>query len=162
MEYIDTSITVRVPVSTAYNQWTQFEEFPKFMEGVKEVRQLDDTHLHWVAEVAGKHKEWDVEITEQVPDRRIAWQSTEGIDNAGVVEFRPVGAEETELLVHIAYEPEGALEQIGGALQVPNRRVQGDLERFKEFIESRGAETGAWRGEVRGTIPTDRSTGPRH
>lgn len=156
MEYIDTSITVRVPVHTAYNQWTQFEEFPSFMDGVKEIRQLDDTHLHWVAEIAGKRKEWDVEITEQLPDQRIAWRSVEGIGNSGVVEFRPLESGETEVLLHIGYEPEGALEQIGGALQVPNRRVQADLERFKRFIESRGTETGAWRGEVHGSTSDER------
>jgi uncharacterized membrane protein len=159
MEYIDTSITVRVPVHTAYNQWTQFEEFPRFMDGVKEIHQLDDTHLHWVAEIGGKRKEWDVEITEQLPDQRIAWRSVEGIDNSGVVEFRPLDSGETEVLVHIGYEPEGALEQIGGALQVPNRRVQADLERFKRFVESRGAETGAWRGEVHGGSSDERSAG---
>jgi uncharacterized membrane protein len=160
MEYIDTSITVRVPVHTAYNQWTQFEEFPEFMEGVEEVRQLDDTHVHWVAEVGGKRKEWDAEITEQVPDERIAWRSVEGIGNSGVVEFRPLGADETEVLVHIGYEPEGALEQFGGALQIPDRRVQADLERFKRFIESRGTETGAWRDEVHGGS-VDGSSGSR-
>jgi uncharacterized membrane protein len=161
MEYIDTSITVRVPVRTAYNQWTQFEEFPQFMEGVQEVRQLDDTHVHWVAQIGGKRKEWDAEITEQLPDERIAWRSVDGIGNSGVVEFRPIGPEETELLLHISYEPEGALEQFGGALQIPNRRVQGDLERFKSFIESRGSETGAWRAAVHDGSVED-SAGPFH
>jgi len=147
---IESSINVQVPVRTAYNQWTQFEEFPRFMEGVKEVRQLDDQHVHWVAEIAGKEKEWDAEITEQIPDQRVAWRSVGGAPNAGVVEFRPLGAEETEVRVRMEYEPEGAVETIGTALQAADVRVKGDLRRFKEFIESRGAETGAWRGEIGG------------
>jgi uncharacterized membrane protein len=147
---IESSINVRVPVRTAYNQWTQFEDFPKFMEGVKEVRQLDDQHVHWVAEIAGKQKEWDAEITEQIPDQRVAWRSVEGAPNAGVVEFRSVGADETEVRVRMDYEPEGVVENVGSALQAADVRVKGDLSRFKKFIESRGAETGAWRGEIRG------------
>ncbi len=149
-KFIEKSINVNVPVRTAYNQWTQFEEFPKFMEGVEDIRQLDDTHLHWVASIAGKKKEWEAEITEQSPDRRIAWRSTSGAGNSGVVEFRPLGPNETEVSVRMGYEPEGALEKVGGAMNAPDMRVQGDLKRFKEFIESRGAESGAWRGEVRG------------
>jgi uncharacterized membrane protein len=156
--YIEKSIKVHVPVRTAYNQWTQFEEFPQFMEGVQEVRQLDDTHLHWVAQIAGKHKEWDAEITEQTPDQRIAWRSVGGTGNSGVVEFRPAGAEDTEVFVRMEYQPEGAIEKIGDALHAPDRRVQGDLDRFKEFVESRGRETGAWRGEVHGGNRTDASS----
>jgi uncharacterized membrane protein len=150
MNYIEKSIRVAVPVKTAYNQWTQFEEFPRFMDGVEEIRQLDDTHLHWVANIAGKRKEWDAEITEQTPDQRIAWRSVGGTPNSGVVEFRPAGAGETEVRVRMGYEPESVLEKAGDAIGAPDRRVQGDLERFKDFIESRGRETGAWRGEVRG------------
>lgn len=149
-KFIEKSINVNVPVRTAYNQWTQFEEFPQFMEGVEEIQQLDDTHLHWVAEVAGKRKEWDAEITEQSPDRRIAWRSTSGAVNSGVVEFRPVSENETEVSVRMGFEPEGAIEKAGSAMHAPDMRVQGDLERFKEFIESRGRESGAWRGEVHG------------
>jgi uncharacterized membrane protein len=145
---VESSIKVKVPVRTAYNQWTQFEEFPRFMEGVKEIRQLDDQHVHWVAEVAGKEKEWDAEITEQIPDQRIAWRSVSGVRNVGVVEFRPVGSDETEVRVRMEYEPEGALESIGSALHATDARVKGDLKRFKEFIESRGTESGAWRGEI--------------
>lgn len=156
---IESSTTVHVPVSTAYNQWTQFEEFPRFMEGVKEVRQLDDRHVHWVAEIGGKQKEWDAEITEQVPDQRIAWRSVSGAQNAGVVEFRPVAADETEVRVRMEFEPEGAAENLGTILQAADLRVKGDLRRFKDFIESRGAETGAWRGEIQEGPRT--STRPR-
>ncbi|HEX7114178.1 MAG TPA: SRPBCC family protein [Steroidobacter sp.] len=147
-KHIEKSINVQVPVSTAYNQWTQFEEFPLFMEGVKEVQQLDDERVHWVAEIGGKQREWDAQITEQVPDRRIAWQSLDGARNAGVVEFRPVGENETEVRVRMEYEPEGMAENLGAFFQAADMRVKGDLERFKEFIESRGGETGEWRGEV--------------
>ena len=154
---IEQSIKVDVPVRTAYNQWTQFEDFPRFMEGVKEIRQLDDQHVHWVAEVAGKEKEWDAEITEQIPDKRVAWRSVGGVLNAGVVEFTPLGADETEVRVRMEYEPEGAVESIGSALHATDARVKGDLRRFKEFIEARGGETGSWRGEIRG----GRSGAPR-
>lgn len=149
MASIEKSIEVNVPVHTAYNQWTQFEEFPRFMEGVREVRQLDDTHLHWRAEIAGKDAEWDCVITEQIPDERIAWTNTSGAKNAGVVTFHHIEPQKTKLMLQLDYEPEGAAENIGSALGMVGRRVEGDLERFKEFIESRGAETGAWRGEVR-------------
>lgn len=153
---IEKSITVRVPVHTAYDQWTQFEEFPRFMEGIKNVRQLDDTHVHWVAEVAGKQKEWDAEITEQTPDRRIAWRSVSGTGNSGAVEFTPISQDETKVQVSMQIEPDSTLEKIGNALHAPDRRVQGDLERFKDFIESRGQESGAWRGEVHGGTRTDK------
>jgi uncharacterized membrane protein len=142
------SIEVNVPVRTAYNQWTQFEEFPQFMEGVKKVTQKDDTHLHWVAEVAGDEKEWEAEITEQHPDERVAWRNTEGARNAGVVTFHRIDENVTRVTVQMDYEPEGIMESAGDAIGMLDRRVQGDLERFKEFIEGRGVETGAWRGEV--------------
>lgn len=156
-KFIEKSINVNVPVRTAYNQWTQFEEFPRFMEGVKEIRQLDDQRVHWVAEIGGKQKEWDAEITEQIPDQRISWRSVDGAPNAGLVEFRPVGADETEVRVRMEYEPEGAVEKIGSALHAADARVKGDLKRFKEFVESRGTESGAWRGEIQGGTQT-----PRH
>jgi len=159
-KYIEKSINVRVPVHMAYNQWTQFEEFPRFMEGVKEVRQLDDQHLHWTAEVAGKEKEWDAEITEQIPDERVAWRSIDGAPNAGVVEFRPLGPEETQVRVRMDYQPEGTVENIGSLLKAADSRVAGDLSRFKEFIESRGAETGAWRGEIHGGSTRDNARTP--
>lgn len=142
------SIDVEVPVSTAYNQWSQFEEFPKFMEGVKSVTQKDDTHLHWIAEVAGKEKEWDAEITEQHPDERVAWHATSGAENAGVVTFHRLDEHMTRVTLQLDVEPDGPLESVGTALGFLQRRVKGDLERFKEFIEARGRETGAWRGEV--------------
>ncbi|TCS34673.1 polyketide cyclase/dehydrase/lipid transport protein [Paucimonas lemoignei] len=148
METVEKSCEVNVPVNTAYNQWTQFEDFPKFMEGVKEVRQLDDTHLHWHAEIAGKDKEWDAQITEQIPDKRIAWRSTSGAPNGGVVTFHRIDDNTTRIMLQMDYEPEGVVENVGNAMGVFTRRVEGDLERFKEFIESRGQETGAWRGQV--------------
>jgi uncharacterized membrane protein len=151
MSTIVESIDVHVPVRTAYNQWTQFEEFPKFMEGVERVQQLDDTRLHWVAKVAGKTKEWDAEITEQTPDQRVAWTATSGAENGGVVTFHRIDDDTTRVTVQMDVEPEGAIESVGDAAGVPDRRVKGDLERFKEFIESRGRETGAWRGEVKQT-----------
>jgi uncharacterized membrane protein len=148
MDTVEKSIEVNVPIHTAYNQWTQFEDFPKFMDGVKEVRQLDDTHLHWHAEIFGKDKEWDAEITEQIPDQRIAWRSTSGAPNAGVVTFQKLSDDRTRITLRMDYEPEGVIENVGDFLGIFSRRVEGDLERFKEFIESRGQETGAWRGKV--------------
>ena len=148
MERIEKSIEVGCPVRTVYNQWTQFEDFPKFMEGVEEVTQIDDTHLHWCAEIGGVDKEWDAVITEQIPDERIAWQSTSGAVNAGIVTFSEISDSSTLVTVQMQYEPEGAVENVGDALGVLSRRVEGDLERFKEFLDSRGRETGAWRGSV--------------
>jgi uncharacterized membrane protein len=148
MSTIEQSIDVAVPVRTAYNQWTQFEEFPRFMEGVEEVRQLDDTHLHWRTKVGGREKEFDAEITEQRPDERIAWNATQGTDQAGVVTFHRVDDGRTRIMLQLEAEPEGAVEKAGDVLGVLKRRVKGDLERFKEMIEGRGSETGAWRGEV--------------
>ncbi|HEX2141481.1 MAG TPA: SRPBCC family protein [Candidatus Limnocylindria bacterium] len=150
MSTVEKSIDVNVPLRTAYNQWTQFEEFPRFMEGVKSVRQLDDTHLHWIAEVGGQDKEWDAEITEQEPDQRIAWTSTTGARNAGVVTFHRIDDDTTRVTLQMDVEPEGVMESAGDALGVLDGRVEGDMERFKEFIEERGAPTGAWRGEVQG------------
>jgi uncharacterized membrane protein len=151
MSTIVQSIDVRVPVRTAYNQWTQFEDFPRFMEGVEKVEQLDDTRLHWVAKVAGKQKEWDAEITEQTPDQRVAWTATSGAPNGGVVTFHRLDDSTTRVTVQMEVEPEGPVEAVGAAAGMPDRRVKGDLDRFKEFIESRGSETGAWRGEVNQT-----------
>jgi uncharacterized membrane protein len=148
MSNIEQSIDVDVPVRTAYDQWTQFEEFPKFMEGVEEIRQVDDTHLHWRTKIAGKVKEFDAVITEQTPDQRIAWTSEDGPEHAGVVTFHRLGEGQTRVMVQMDYEPQGAAEKVGDALGLVKRRVKGDLERFKEFIEGRGSETGAWRGEV--------------
>jgi len=141
-------MVVDVPVRTAYNQWTQFEEFPRFMEGVEEVRQLDDRRLYWRADVGGRVQEWEAEIREQVPDEKIVWNSTVGEDNAGWVSFEPVNDAQTRVHLEMSYQPEGILENVGDALGFFERRVSGDLERFKEFIEGRGSETGAWRGEL--------------
>jgi uncharacterized membrane protein len=149
MGKVEKSIDVNVPVRTAYNQWTQFEEFPRFMEGVHEVRQLDDTHLRWRATIAGKDKEWDAVITEQIPDERVAWRNTSGAENAGVVTFHRLSPNTTRIMLQIEYDPEGPVENLGDAMGFVQRRMEGDLERFKDFIEGRGVETGAWRGEVR-------------
>jgi uncharacterized membrane protein len=148
MAKIDKKIEVNVPLSAAYNQWTQFEEFPRFMEGVQQVEQLSDERLHWVADIAGEKKEWYARITRQVPDEVLAWESEGGAMNDGTVIFKPLDAGKTEIELHLNYDPEGFKEQVGGALGVVSRRVSGDLERFKEFIETRGVETGAWRDEI--------------
>jgi uncharacterized membrane protein len=148
MSTIEQSVEVAVPVRTAYNQWTQFEEFPRFMEGVEKIIQLDDKRLHWVAEVGGKHKEWDAEITEQKPDERVAWRSTDGPWNAGVVTFHYLDENRCRVMLQMEAEPDTLVERFGDALGVLERRVKGDMKRFKEFIESRDAETGAWRGEI--------------
>jgi len=148
MSNIEQSIDVNVPVHTTYNQWTQFEEFPRFMEGVEEIRQLDDTRLHWRTNVGGKEKEWDAVITEQIPDQRIAWKNTTGAKNAGVVTFHHISDKTTRVMLQLEYDPEGIVENVGDAIGVVSSRVRGDLERFKEFIEARGSETGAWRGKV--------------
>ena len=148
MPTIEKHIDVDVPVTVAYNQWTQFEEFPRFMDGVKSVKQLDEKRLHWVASIAGKDEEWDAEITEQTPDQRVAWTNTTGARNAGVVTFHTLDDNKTRVMLQMDYEPEGLVESIGDKLGFVTRRVEGDLERFKAFIEDRGRETGAWRGEI--------------
>jgi uncharacterized membrane protein len=150
---IEQSIDVDVPVRTAYNQWTQFEDFPRFMEGVDQVHQLSDTRLHWVAKIAGAEREWDAEITEQTPDQRIAWKATSGAQNNGVVTLHRIGDSQTRVMLQLEFDPEGFVEKAGDALGFVRSRTHGDLERFKEFIESEGRETGAWRGEV-GQDPT--------
>src|SRR5690348_1097617 len=148
MASVEKSIEVAVPVHTAYNQWTQFEEFPRFMEGVKDVKQLDDAHLRWHAEIGGKDETWEAEITSQVPDQRIAWRSINGAENAGTVTFHPVSNGTTRVDLRLEYEPHGIAENIGTATGAVSSKVEADLKRFKEFIESRGNETGAWRGHI--------------
>jgi len=148
MSHIEQSVDVNVSVHPVYNQWTQFEEFPRFMEGIEEIRQLDDKRLHWRANVGGKEKEWDAVITEQIPDQRIAWKNTTGAKNAGVVTFHHISDKTTRVMLQLEYDPEGIVENVGDAIGVVSSRVRGDLKRFKEFIEERGAETGAWRGKV--------------
>ncbi|MGH8718080.1 MAG: SRPBCC family protein, partial [Burkholderiales bacterium] len=146
MKTVQKSIEVKCPVRSVYNQWTQFEDFPRFMDGVREVKQIDDTHLRWRAEIGGKEELWEAEITEQIPDKRIAWRSTSGAKNAGTVTFRGVSDKKTEVTVKFDYEPEGAVEKVGSAVGVVSRRVKSDLKRFKAFIEALGSETGEWRG----------------
>ena len=150
MAEVTKSIEVNVPVRAAYDQWTQFESFPEFMEGVKQVQQLDATHLHWVADVNGKTQEWDAVITDQVPDQVVAWSSQSGQENSGRVTFESLGADKTRVTVQLGWEPQGIVEKAGSALGFDDRQVQQDLENFKKFIEERGAPTGAWRGEVQG------------
>jgi len=161
MSKIEKSIEVNAPLRTVYNQWTQFEDFPRFMEGVEAVQQLDDIHLHWRASIGGKTVEWDAEIFEQVPDQRISWRSTTGKQNAGTVRFQPLSENRTKVTLTMTYDPEGIIENIGDAIGILERRVEGDLKRFKEFIERRGAETGQWRGEVhQGQSTSSDSTQP--
>jgi uncharacterized membrane protein len=145
---IEEEIEVAVPVSTAYNQWTQFEEFPRFMDGVEEVRQLDDTLLHWAANVAGKRAEWDAQIIEQEPGRRITWESTDGKHTRGTVSFEEAGAGRSRIQLRMSYTPEGVTEMVGSAVGLDNRRIRGDLQRFRGLIEDQRVEAGAWRGEV--------------
>jgi uncharacterized membrane protein len=148
MANIEKSIDVDVPVRTAYDQWTQFEEFPRFMEGVKSVEQQGDRHLQWRAEIGGRTLSWRAEITEQHPDERIAWRSLDGARNAGVVTFHRLSDAKTRVMLQLDYEPEGVVENVGDWLGATSARVEGDLRRFKEFIEARGRETGAWRGTI--------------
>jgi uncharacterized membrane protein len=145
---ITESIEVNVPVRTAYNQWTQFEDFPQFMKSVHEIRQLDDKRLHWKANVAGEEKEWDAEITEQIPDKRIAWRSITGVPNAGVVTFHKISDSVSRVTLQMDYQPEGMLETIGDALGAVRMEARSNLANFKELLEKRGTETGAWRGKI--------------
>jgi carbon monoxide dehydrogenase subunit G len=146
--HVERSIEVAVPVRTAYDQWTRFEEFPRFMSGVEEVRQVGDALTHWVAHIAGIRREWDAEIIEQVPDQKVAWAATTGATNAGTVFFDDVGAARTRVRLTLEFEPEGVLERIGDVLDVVDRQAVADLDRFKEFIEGRGSATGGWRGTI--------------
>ena len=144
------SVDVKAPVSVVYNQWTRFEEFPKFMEGVEEVKQISDKKLHWRAQVGPQVKEWEADIIAQVPDQRVEWKNVTGAHNAGVVDFLPNEDGTTKVTTIIAYEPETWLESVGDVLGFMGRRVQGDLDRFKEYVESKGAADGGWRGEIHG------------
>jgi uncharacterized membrane protein len=148
METIKETIDVNVPVGTAYNQWTQFEQFPKFMEGVESVTQIDDTHLGWAANIGGVRREWQAEIVEQVPDQKIAWRATSGDGPNGRVSFEQLGADSTLVTVEMSYEPGGVMEQLGAKVGLDSRQVDADLKRFKQLVETTAAETGAWRGEV--------------
>jgi len=148
MAHVEQSIEVNVPVSVAYNQWTQFESFPQFMDGVKRVMQTDDTHLVWTAEIGGEERTWTAEITRQEPDHVIAWRSVEGKQNDGQVVFDPISVDSCRVTAEFDIDTEGFKETLGDALGFIDRRVKGDLEEFKEFVESRGSSTGAWRGRV--------------
>ncbi len=150
---VEKSVLVNVPVSTAYNQWTQFEDFPQFMNGIKSVTQLGDNRLQWVAEIAGVRRQWQARILEQVPDHKVAWAATEGATNAGAVTFQDVGGGQTSVHLSLEYEPEGLVEKAGDKLNVVESQAEGDLDRFKAFIESEGYATGAWRGSVGEGMP---------
>ncbi|MFF1251843.1 SRPBCC family protein [Pseudarthrobacter sp. NPDC058329] len=149
---VEKRIVVDVPVSTAYNQWTQFEDFPHFMSGVESVTQLSADRLKWVAHIAGVHRHWEAKILEQVPDRKVAWASTEGATNAGTVEFRDLGGNRTELALTLEYQPAGVVEKLGDLLHVVGRQADHDLKKFKEFIEHEGHSTGAWREAIPGSM----------
>ena len=150
LSFVQDSIEVDVPISTAYNQWTQFEDFPNFMKDVEEVRQVDDTHLHWRASSGGKPVEWDSEITTQIPDRRISWRSTSGPPNSGAVTFDRVADNRTRITLRMSYRAPGLVEKVGDALGAVRMELSGNLHRFADFIQSRQRETGAWRGTVTG------------
>src|SRR5262245_20661227 len=156
MAEMEKSIIVDAPRREVYNQWTQFEEFPRFMDGVVEVRQIDDKRLYWRANVGGTEREWHAEITDQTPDQRIAWKSLTGAEHGGAVLFRPVSDQRTEITMRMQYNPDGFTENVGDALGFVGRRVQGDLERFCDFMEERGRATGGWRGELHGQQVTPR------
>ncbi len=151
MATVEKSIEIEKPLRAVYDQWTQFEEFPRFMEGVEEVVQLDDKTLHWRAKVGGRTEEWDAEIVQQMPDQSIAWRHTRGAINSGVVTFTPLEGDRCRVTLAMEYDPKGVVEKVGDLLGFVTRRVEGDLERFKRFVEERGVETGGWRGEVRPT-----------
>lgn len=158
MATIEKSIDVDVPVSVAYGQWTQFEQFPQFMDGIVEVRQIDDSHVRWVADVRGERKEWDAEIVEQKPDRVIAWRSVGGLQNSGRVEFEPTDSG-TRVSVEMEYEPEGVKETVGAMIGMDGSQVEGDLERFRDLVEGRETPTGEWRGSVQsGEVVEDDSS----
>lgn len=151
---VEKTVVVNVPVFTAYNQWTQFEDFPQFMGGITSVTQLGDDRLEWVAEIAGVRRRWEARVLEQVPDRKVSWAATEGATNAGEVTFEQVGPGQTSVHLSLEYEPEGLVEQVGDKLNVVENQAEGDLDRFKAFIESEGYATGAWRGSVAGRSGT--------
>ncbi|TDU71338.1 polyketide cyclase/dehydrase/lipid transport protein [Prosthecobacter fusiformis] len=148
METIEKSIEVEQPIRSVYNQWTQFESFPLFMEGVKSVRQVTDKRLQWHVEIAGITKIWEADIVEQIPDSRIAWHSTSGAVNNGQVLFESLAPDRTLVTLILNYETEGALEKVGDALGLVSLRIQGDLRRFKDTIEKRTTPAQGWRGEI--------------
>ncbi|KGH46059.1 MULTISPECIES: SRPBCC family protein [Modestobacter] len=149
MANVEKSIDVDVPIRQVYDQWTQFETFPEFMNGVERITQLDERRTHWVTKIGGVEREFDAEITEQHPDERVAWKSTDGdTPHAGVVTFHKISDTTTRVMVQLDWEPQGVVEKVGAAVGVDDRQITADVKKFKEFIESRGTETGAWRGDV--------------
>ena len=150
MNTIEQSIDVEAPITAVYDRWTQFETFPEFMEGIEAIRQLDDRRLHWTAEIGGTRHEWDAEITEQHPEERVAWRNVDGKDNAGVVTFHKLGDDRSRIMVQLDFVPEGIKEKLGDKLGAPDRRVKGDLERFKDYVEGTGGDGQGWRGEIHG------------
>jgi ribosome-associated toxin RatA of RatAB toxin-antitoxin module len=154
MTRVEHRVLVNVPVSVAYNQWTQFEDFPHFMGGITKVTQLSDDRLEWVAELAGVRRQWEAKILEQIPDKKVSWAATEGATNAGEVVFEDLGGGQTSVQLTLEYEPEGFLEKVGDKLNVVENQTEKDLERFKAFIEDEGYASGAWRGTVQGTPGT--------
>ena len=161
---VSKSVIVNVPVSRAYNQWTQFEDFPQFMGGVKSVTQLSDDRLEWVAQIAGVKRQWEAKILEQIPDQKVAWAATSGATNAGAVSFEDLGGDQCRVTLNLEYEPEGLVEKAGDALNIVERQAQSDLDKFKSFIESEGYATGAWRGtvEAEGHVGATEGLGGRH
>jgi hypothetical protein len=156
MSTTSTHVDVDCPVGIVYDQWTQFEDFPRFMEGVESVQQLDDTTLRWTAEIAGQRRTWKARIVDQVPDRKVSWRSIDGAKNSGVVQFEPLDRDHTRVFLDLDFEPEGLVESTGDALGFVKRRAEGDLERFRSFLETRRDATGAWRGTVHGGETTAR------
>jgi uncharacterized membrane protein len=152
---IEESVEVEAPVRAVYDQWTQFEEFPRFMEGIEEVRQLDDAHLRWVASIGGARREWEAEISEQRPDERVAWHSRGGKPNGGVVTFHRLADDRSKVMVQLEFEPQGLRERVGHAVGADERRVRRDLQAFKRLVEADGRQSGGWRGEIdHGTVTT--------
>lgn len=148
MSTVEKTIDVAVPISTAYDQWTRFESFPEFLGGVERVEQVDDTHLHWTVKVGGVEREFDAEVTEQHPDERVAWRSTDGTTHAGVVTFHRIDDATTRVALQLEWQPEGLVEKAGAALQVDDLQIGRDLDRFKRYVEERGADGAGWRGDV--------------
>lgn len=148
MTTVKSDVDVNVPISVVYNQWTQFASFPQFMDSVRSISQLDDTHTHWEVAIAGVERHFDAVITEQVPDERVAWKSTEGDIHAGVVTFHRLADDQTRISLQLDWQPEGLVEHLGALLQIDDIAIDRDLEQFKQLIESNGFETGSWRGSV--------------
>ena len=160
--HVEESIVVNVPVRTAYDQWTQFEDFPLFMDDVDHVEQIDEQRLHWRTKVRGVKREWNARITEQIPDARVAWESEDGARNAGAVTFHQLDDEQTKVMLQLDFEPEGAMEHYADKVGLVTERARKDLAKFRDFIEQRGRATGEWRGSIGRPEHEDTSTSPRY